>query len=96
MLFRSVQEAVNNVVKHSAATEAAVVVKNQTALVSVSIRDNGCGFDASAVGSSHTDDLGYGVSGITERVRILGGSFIVDSRPTQGTNLSIEIPKPVF
>jgi two-component system sensor kinase len=89
-----VQEAVNNVVKHSAGTEAAVVVKNQPALVSLSVRDNGCGFDAGAVGSSRSADLRYGLSGITERVRILGGTLVVDSRPAQGTSLMIEIPKP--
>jgi signal transduction histidine kinase len=93
-IYRVVQEAVNNVVKHSAGTEAAVVVKNQPALVSLSVRDNGCGFDAGAVGSSRSADLRYGLSGITERVRILGGTLVVDSRPAQGTSLMIEIPKP--
>jgi signal transduction histidine kinase len=93
-IYRVVQEAVNNVVKHSAGTEAAVVVKNQPALVSLSVRDNGCGFDAGAVGSSRSADLRYGLSGITERVRILGGTLVVDSRPAQGTSLMVEIPKP--
>lgn len=91
-VYRIVQEAVNNILKHSAGTEAAVVVKRLTATVSLSVRDNGCGFDAGAMRSSDSHDVGHGISGIKERVRILGGTFVIDSRPGHGTTLSIEIP----
>jgi len=90
-VYRIVQEAVTNVVKHSAATEAAVVIKKRATTVSLSIRDNGRGFDA-AKPLSDSGGLGYGLSGITERVRILGGTFTIDSRPSGSTNLTIEIP----
>ena len=59
------------------------------------VRDNGCGFDAGAVGSSQSADLRYGLSGIIERVRILGGTLAVESQLAQGTSLMVEIPKPV-
>jgi signal transduction histidine kinase len=91
-VYRIVQEAVNNILKHSAATEATVVVKKLAAVVSLSIRDNGRGFDAAAAHDSNSQDVGHGISGIKERVRILGGTFVVDSRPGHGTSLSIEIP----
>ncbi len=91
-VYRIVQEAVNNILKHSAATEAAVVVRKLAAGASLSVRDNGRGFDAGAIYDLHSDDLGHGLSGIKERVRILGGTFVIDSRPGQGTSLSIEIP----
>jgi signal transduction histidine kinase len=94
-VYRIVQEAINNVIKHSAANEAAVVIKNRNGIVSLSIRDNGRGFDMNSVSPSEPNDLGYGLSGIAERVRILGGTLTVDSRPGKGTNLSIEIPVPV-
>ncbi len=93
-VYRIVQEAINNVIKHSSANEAAVVIKNRNDLISLSIRDNGRGFDMNSVSPSEPNDLGYGLSGIAERVRILGGTLIVDSRPGKGTNLSIEIPVP--
>ncbi len=90
-IYRIVQEAVTNVVKHSTATEAAVVIKKRTAVVSLSIRDNGRGFDRTKP-SADSHDLGYGLSGIAERVRILGGTLTIDSRPGDGTSLTIEVP----
>ncbi len=93
-VYRIVQEALNNILKHSAATEAAVVIKNQSAAISLSIRDNGRGFDINTTDFTSTRDPGYGISGIQERIRILGGALVIDSRPAQGTNISIEIPKP--
>lgn len=93
-VYRIVQEAITNVVKHSAATEAAVVIKKRTTVVSLSIRDNGRGFNP-AKPSSQRHDLGYGLSGIAERVRILGGTLEMDSRPGAGTSLTVEVPFPI-
>jgi signal transduction histidine kinase len=92
-LYRIVQESVNNIVKHSGASEATVVVKRQTGNIFISIRDNGRGFDARML-NSHAQDAGFGLSGIGERARILGGHLTVDSRPGEGTNVRIEIPLP--
>lgn len=91
LLYRIVQEAVTNILKHSTATEAAVVVKKQPTAVSISIRDNGKGFDP-ARSSDQMDDFGYGLSGIAERARILKGTFVVESQPGAGTSLTAEIP----
>ena len=93
-VYRIVQEAVTNVVKHSAATEAAVVIKKRSAAVLLSIRDNGHGFDPAKT-SPQPRDLGYGLTGITERVRILGGTLTMDSRPGGGTSVTVEVPLPV-
>jgi signal transduction histidine kinase len=95
-IYRVVQEAVNNVVKHSAATEAAVVIKRQVAIVSLSIRDNGRGFDSGLIHYSQPHDLGYGLTGIAERIRILKGNVTINSRPGQGTSLNLEIPIPAL
>jgi signal transduction histidine kinase len=92
-VYRIVQEAITNAVKHSAATEVTVVIKKRQAVVSLSIRDNGRGFDATRP-SSRQHDLGYGLSGIAERVRILGGTFAIDSRLGKGTSLTVEVPLP--
>jgi signal transduction histidine kinase len=91
-VYRIVQEAVNNVFKHSAATEATVVVKRRPGVVSVSIRDNGRGFEAGTLGSASPSGVGSGLSGIAERVRILNGTLAVDSRPGAGTSLTVEVP----
>jgi signal transduction histidine kinase len=92
-VYRIVQEAVTNVVKHSAATETAIVIKKRMPLVSLSIRDNGRGFNAT-IPPAASHDLGYGLSGIAERVRILGGTLVIDSRPSEGTSLTVEVPAP--
>jgi len=92
-VYRIVQEAITNVVKHSAATEATVVVKKWATFVSLSIRDNGRGFDP-AKQSAQRHDLGYGLSGIAERVRILKGTLALDSKPGEGTSLTVEVPFP--
>jgi signal transduction histidine kinase len=90
-VYRIVQEAVTNVVKHSGATEAAVVIKKRAGVVSLSVRDNGRGFDPAKNGTQ-SNNLGYGLSGIAERARILGATLAIDSKPDHGTNLTVEIP----
>jgi signal transduction histidine kinase len=90
-VYRIVQEAVTNVIKHSGATEAAVVIKKRADVVSLSIRDNGRGFDPAKNGTQ-SNNLGYGLSGIAERARILGATLAVDSKPGNGTTLTVEIP----
>jgi len=93
-VYRIVQEAITNVVKHSAATEAAVVIKKRAKVVSLSIRDNGRGFDP-AKPTVEPQDLGYGLSGIAERARILGATLVIASRPGEGTSLTVEVPNPI-
>lgn len=92
-VYRIAQEAVTNVVKHSSATEATVVIKRrpESASVSLSVRDNGRGFNP-AKPSAQPHDLGYGLNGIADRVEILGGILVIDSHPGEGTSLSVEIP----
>jgi signal transduction histidine kinase len=94
-VYRIIQEAINNIIKHSNATEAAVVVKKRANIISLSIRDNGRGFDVNSAHTSASRDLGYGLTGIAERVRILGGALTIVSQPGEGTSLNIEIPIPV-
>jgi len=91
-LFRIVQEALNNVLKHSGATEARVVVERDDTQVRLLIEDNGRGFDWRAKQSEAAH--GMGLSGIAERVWILHGHLAIDSAPGQGTRLKIEVPIP--
>jgi signal transduction histidine kinase/ligand-binding sensor domain-containing protein len=85
-IFRVVQESVNNIVKHSGATEASVTVRKQPLLVNVNITDNGRGFVTDLSGD--TLSPGLGLKGIRERVRILGGKCTINSVPGGGTTVT--------
>ncbi len=86
-VYRIVQESINNVIKHSGATEVTVVIKHLGSEVSLSVRDNGRGFDANLLDAS-----GSGLNGLRERTRILNGTLAVDSHPGAGTNLAFSFP----
>jgi signal transduction histidine kinase len=91
-VYRIVQESLNNIIKHSDAAEATVVVKKQAAMISMSFRDNGRGFDANLLEAGGQANAGFGLGGIAERTKILGGKMGLESQPEKGTNLSITIP----
>lgn len=95
-LFRIAQEALNNVVKHAAASRATIRLHNDTAALSLLIEDDGCGFDPT--GPLRTD--AFGTRGMRERVALLGGALTVDSQPRMGTRVLVTIeyesaPTPV-
>jgi signal transduction histidine kinase/ligand-binding sensor domain-containing protein len=89
--YRVVQECINNVLKHSQATEAGVAVQRRATELLLTVRDNGKGFTHGAA-SGHPASGGFGLIGILERAQLLGGKPVVQSAPGQGTTISIEIP----
>lgn len=89
-IYRIVQEGINNIVKHSGATEATVVIKNASGRLSISIRDNGRGLAANSASSA----AGFGLTSIRERAQIMGGTAGIDSAPGHGVNLHIDLPLP--
>jgi signal transduction histidine kinase len=89
--YRIVQEWVNNLVKHSQATEARVAVRRAAGGLVLTIRDNGRGFTPEAVASDRTAG-GFGLIGLSERVQLLGGKLAIQSAPGQGAMISIDIP----
>lgn len=91
-LYRIVQEALNNIQKHSAAAEAHVTIELGEQQLLVTVQDDGKGFDATGIRSDHASLGGLGLDGIAERVKILGGEFRITSRVGQGTMLTITIP----
>jgi signal transduction histidine kinase/ligand-binding sensor domain-containing protein len=91
--YRVVQECINNVLKHSKATVAGVVVRRGAAALLLTVRDNGKGFTSGAAGGNPATG-GFGLIGISERAQLLGGKPVVHSAPGQGTTISIEIPLP--
>ncbi len=90
-LFRVVQESINNIIKHSEATEATVSVHKAHPFVRLDISDNGKGFSPAAVAASAETPGGLGLRGIKERVRMLGGRCAIESTPGVGTSITVTI-----
>ena len=89
--YRIVQESLNNIMKHSEATEAEVLVTRNAKRIILSIRDNGLGFDPAAR-SSKGGNSGFGLTGMEERANLLRGNYRVRSAPGQGTIATAEFP----
>jgi signal transduction histidine kinase len=89
-LFRIVQESVNNIVEHAEASEASVTIKRDERSVTVTIKDNGKGFDA-APETNGSVPRGFGLVGMAERARVLGGDYEIHSIPGQGTTVKLAI-----
>jgi signal transduction histidine kinase len=85
-VYRIVQEALTNCVRHASATQIRIVVTGDRERFTVVIADDGVGIHPERRKS------GLGLRGIEERVRELSGTLNIDSRPGAGTSLSIEIP----
>ena len=88
VLFRVVQEALSNVRKHSEASGVSVVLRSSRTFVDVAVTDDGQGFDPRGLG---TDRLG--LSGISERVRLLGGAVEIETSPGSGTTVRATLPQ---
>jgi signal transduction histidine kinase len=90
-LYRIVQEALNNVARHSKAREAWVMLREAGGELHLEVRDNGSGFD---VGGEMNRSLGEGLGlmGMRERTEHLNGTFAISSAPHQGTVVRVRIP----
>jgi signal transduction histidine kinase len=89
VLYRVVQEALSNVVRHSGAGMVSVSVQAEGSDVVVVVEDDGDGFDSRRVG----DGAGLGLLGMKERAASTGGSVRVDSTPGGGTQVRLSIPQ---
>ena len=86
-LFRTAQEALTNITKHSETPRAAITLVQSELNVRLEIRDWGRGFDTKAVAPRS-----HGLHGIRERARLLGGTATIDSQPGEGTRVMVELP----
>ena len=85
-IYRIVQESLNNVVKHSNASDAIVRIKHPESGFSISVEDNGKGFDPETV-----SDGSFGLIGLRERSNLLGSKLKIDSRQSVGTTIKVVI-----
>lgn len=91
-LYRVIQEAINNVVKHSRATRAWLEVTVTEGVLRATVRDDGSGFDARSAPASRNGTGGFGLFGMSERMRMIGGTLAIDSAPGRGTSMTVSLP----
>lgn len=91
-LFRVVQEAIANIVRHAEAHNAVISVELEDAAVRIEVEDDGKGFDVEAIRRQADKAVGLGLLGMEERIALLGGRFQIESNPGGGTRLVIEVP----
>jgi len=88
-IFRLVQEALQNAIKHADATRINVALETLPDQITIIVRDNGKGFDPEALPQN---DHSFGLVGMKERVETLDGELIIDSKVGKGTRVNIVIP----
>jgi signal transduction histidine kinase len=88
-LYRIVQEALANIVKHAEATRVSILLTRKESSVAAVVEDDGKGFDKSETG----DDV-LGLVGMRERVGLVGGRLVIESAKGSGTTIAAEVPVP--
>lgn len=94
VLFRIVQEALNNIKRHSQAKEALITLEFTDAHLLLTVYDNGQGFVPLPKLTNLVNQNKLGLIGMQERVESIGGSFEIHSGPGQGTTIRIKVPFP--
>ncbi|WP_207532447.1 PAS domain-containing sensor histidine kinase [Desertivirga arenae] len=90
VIFRTVQELLLNVVKHAAATKAFCKVDISKSRISLSVEDNGKGFDPGKI-----EGRGIGLTALKGRIELMGGTLNISSNVNGGTVISIQLPRGV-
>lgn len=88
-LFRILQEGINNIIKHSGADEAKIIIQKNREYLKITISDNGQGFDEKKMTSAKK---GLGLTGMEERANLMGGSLKIKSNPIEGTVVFLKLP----
>jgi len=91
-LYRMVQEALNNAVRHSQATQASVKIEFAVQAVNVQVSDNGVGFEVPKSPTEFAPGGHFGLVGLYERAQLIGAKFEITSIPGKGTKLYICLP----
>ncbi len=89
VLFRLLQEVINNIMKHASATEISISLKQVQDDILLSITDNGVGFISDAVSKN-----GMGLSNLSRRTKAIQGELDIITAPGAGTTISIRVPYP--
>jgi two-component system, NarL family, sensor histidine kinase YdfH len=85
--LRVVSEALTNIARHAQAQHTAVSLRPSDRALDIEVRDDGVGFDPAQIGAGH-----YGLIGLRERARLMGGTLNIESAPGQGATLQVQLP----
>ena len=86
-IYRIAQEGLNNASRHSGTKKIRITLQQEDRQIMLEIRDWGCGFDTHAVDADN-----FGLEGIRQRAKILGGQASIESTPGQGTRITVQLP----
>jgi two-component system NarL family sensor kinase len=92
LLFRVVQENLNNIVKHSGAKNIAVTMQHTAQAIHIEIKDDGKGFDVEKTLLKTSMEKGIGLSSMVNRTKMIGGTLAINSQPGSGTTVVIDLP----
>jgi PAS domain S-box-containing protein len=87
-LFRVLQEALQNAVRHRAVARFAVSLESTPKMLTLTVRDGGCGFSPESVPGNR----GLGLTSMRERVKLVAGELVIDSSPDSGTTVVARVP----
>lgn len=91
-IFRLVQEAFTNALKHASATHVSLEINYQPHQISLVIQDNGVGFPSEFIEQDASQNAHFGLVGMRERIELIEGRMDIDSNPGSGTKIMIDIP----
>jgi PAS domain S-box-containing protein len=91
-LYRIIQEALTNSVKHSGARTASVVLQRRREMVQAIVSDDGCGFDVEGTLRTPAARAQLGLHGMRERAALLDGTVTIESTPGEGTTIYVRVP----
>jgi signal transduction histidine kinase len=92
-LYRVVQEALTNVLRHAGASRVSLVLEQDRAAVRLVVEDNGVGFAAAALAGGAIRER-LGLAGMQERVALVHGTLELESAPGRGTAIFVRVPLP--
>ncbi|MDX5467669.1 MAG: type IV pili methyl-accepting chemotaxis transducer N-terminal domain-containing protein [Cyclobacteriaceae bacterium] len=91
-LYRITQEAINNAIKYADSTHILVTISHSENLLSITVSDNGKGFDKSSLKPKPDKDGGMGLTFMQERINYINGRLFINSAPNQGTRVTLNVP----
>jgi signal transduction histidine kinase len=91
-VYRVIQEALTNVVKHAQAENASLLIQRRDGEIAFAVEDDGKGFDPNEVAMKNASERGLGLMTMSERVSMIGGAFDLWSRQGKGTRITFTIP----
>ena len=95
VIFRIMQEALNNIAKHSRADLVNLSLRKNNGMIEIRVQDNGQGFDVNKALSLEKSKRGLGLTSMEERAKVSGGSFMLESKEEAGTVIRASWPLKV-